>query len=244
MPRRTADADENDAFDVTPPARSRALRVAREGFTNLAESQAISERRRSIAQYRACRALLWTREQILEETGWTLQNLMAVEKLTEEADLKIWERGIDPISIFCEYRDAQFLAARELEELALAFKDSKQFSALVGAVKARSEILDKVIKTGQELGLIKRAAREIRLHGEVDIRKKSVKELRVILAKEVRGLRRMLGSAAEEVPENTPAAAVFRRLIPAAVSEPIEAEAETVEVKEPRKPPRVKRLAG
>jgi len=222
------------------PARARALRVAREGFTGLAANQEINDRKLSLARYRACKALLWPREQILEETGWSLQYLMSVERVAREEDREQLQSGADPVDIFAEYREAQLLAARELEDLAQIFRNSKQFSALVGAVKARSEILDKIIKTGQELGLIKRAAKEVHVRGKVDYEKLSIKELRVTLRREVDSMQRMIrGTPGERLPG--PAAAVLRRVLPA-VTEPPAGEVVEVPPEEPAAPPRGPRV--
>ena len=218
------------------PARARALEVARRGFRRFAPNQSLNERKTAVAQYRACRALLWTREQILEETGWSRQWLLAVERFAREEDSVLLERGADPVEVFTEYREAQLLAARELEDLAQIFRSSKQFSALVGAVKARSEILDKIIKTGQELGLIKRAAKEIRVRGKVNYEEKSIKELRLLLRGEFEEMQRLIRAPGETV--SGPAAAVLRRVLPAA-AKPAEGTSDP-----PRKKPRVKKLAG
>jgi hypothetical protein len=198
----TALADESTLKDVTEGRaghRARLLRVAREGLPHFdgegvdasENAQAVGRKRRDIVQYRACVALGWGREQIMEETGWSHQHLMAAEQFVKDEDRKIWGQA-DPVGIFSEYREQQLLCAKELEDLAIVFRNGRQFSALVGAVKARSEILDKVVKAGQELGLIKRAAREISLHGSVDVRSLSISELRVHLQKEVSGLRKIL----------------------------------------------------
>lgn len=206
-----------DVLEGRAGNRARTLRVAREGLPHLnAEGtngvdnlQALNKRRRDVVQYRACVALAWTREQILEETGWPLQRLMATEQVVREEDRRIWGQ-VDPVAIFAEYREQQLLCAKELEDIAASFKDSKQFSALVGAVKAKSDLLDKIIKVGQELGLVKRAAREINVHGAVDVRTLSVSELRIHLEKEVSGLRKLL----EPPPAvNGAAGVVLRRVL-------------------------------
>jgi len=231
VPERTEDALEEGR---PVPARSRALEVARRGFRRFAPNQEPNERKLAIAQYRACRALLWTREQILEETGWSRQWLASVERLAREEDSVLLEKGADPVEIFTEYREAQLLAARELEDLAQIFRSSKQFSALVGAVKARSEILDKIIKTGQELGLIRRAAKEIRVRGKVNYETKTIKELRLLLRGEFEEMQRLIRAPGEVV--SGPAAAVLRRVLPPANAESA--------VNPSRKKPRVKKLAG
>lgn len=204
--------------------RARILRIAREGLPQFdgggvvlgdtpsdeINSQAIRSRKRDVIQLRACIALGWTRDQILEETNWTLQRLMYTERHLAEEDRRIWEKA-DPIAIFAEYREHQILCAKELEDLATYFKDSRQFSSLVGAVKAKSDILDKIIKVGQELGVVKRAAKEISIRGQVDVRTLSVAELRVHLEKEVSGLQKLL-----EAPPRVrgPAGAVLKRILP------------------------------
>jgi hypothetical protein len=240
--------------------RARFLRIAREGLPQFdgsgiihgetpsdeINSQAIRSRKRDIIQLRACVALGWTRDQILEETNWNLQRLMCTERYLAEEDRRIWEKA-DPIAIFAEYREHQILCAKELEDLAMYFKDSRQFSSLVGAVKAKSDVLDKIIKVGQELGVVKRAAKEISIRGQVDVRTLSVAELRVHLEKEVSGLQKLLESPPRV---RGPAGAVLKRILPAK-SEDIEnfsseaPQPSQEEREEEAKPftPRVKRLA-
>lgn len=238
--------DEGDEEVQLTSSRDRHLRVARSGYPN-AVRLSIKEKSLLISQYRACVALLWTREQILEETGWSLQQLMGIEKAADEEDERTWARGADPVSIFSEYRERQLMAARELEDLALAFRAGGQFSALVTAIKARSDILDKVIKCGQDLGLIKRSPREIRFRGKVDIKAMNVQELRVLLGREIRQLHKLIDPHRSNVVEGT-AGVVLQRILrsgegesspkPPTAEEPKEAKEE---VEKPRS--RVKRLA-
>lgn len=252
----SVEAEEVTLRDVTDGKvgyRARLTQIARNGLPHLnAEGtdgtdnvQALTRRRRDLVQYRACTALGWSREQILEETGWSLQRLQALEQITKDEDRRIWNQ-VDPVNIYADYREQQLLCAHELEDLAVVFRNGKQFSALVSAIKARSEVFDKIIKIGQELGLIKRAAREVNLRGSVDVRSLSIAELRVHLSKEVSGLRRML-----EPPKSVGGVAgvVLQRVLTQKSGGNIADEAPQA-AQEPAEPvkgtagPRVKRLAS
>lgn len=245
MPRRDDEAEEEVSLSLIEldraGARARTRRIAREGLPELPANAEVSERKKEAAQFRAGLAMMWDRERILQETGWSLQKFLAVERWCKEEDERL-ARALDPAAVWSEYRLQQLQAARELEDLAEIFRRSKQFSALVGAVKARSEILDKIVKTGQDLGLIKRAAREVNITGEVDFTSMSVQELRVHLHREVRGLQDLLTPPIDI--SSGPAGRVLERVL----APPGEPAPETPpegqgEVK-PRPGRRVKRLAG
>jgi len=217
-------------------ARARALRIAREGLPPLPENAEIRERKKEIAQYRAGVSLLWDRERILQETGWSLQKFMAVERSVADEDRRLTEE-VDPRLVFSEYKLRQLQAAQELEDLAQVFRHSRQFSALVSAVKTRAEILDKIIKFGQDLGVIKRAAREVNVNAQVDFRSMSVTELRVHLRQEVAELETLLGAPARA---NPTANAVLSRVLKGGREEPPALPPAT----EKKKAPRVKKLAS
>ena len=55
-------------------------------------------------------------------------------------------------TIFLDYVLRQNQNIRDLDNVQKLFQGSRQFTALVGAVKAKAEILDKVIEKGQEFG--------------------------------------------------------------------------------------------
>jgi len=217
-------------------ARGRAVRIVREGLPALPANAEINKRKKEAAQYRAGVALIWDRERILQETGWSLQQFMAVERYVQDEDLRLTKEA-DPRQVFAQYRLQQLQAAQELEDLAEIFRSSRQFTALVSAVKTRSEILDKVIKTGQELGILKRAAREVNVNAKVDFRAMSVNELRVHLQSEMSEVRDLL--QAEPAPSKL-ANSVLNRILTPKKEDAVEAEG--VET-EPEKTPRVKRLA-
>lgn len=224
------------------PARERTREIARYGVQHELrdKDQLLSKMSHCLIQYRACRALCWSKTQILKETGWSHQWYLSVKKAAEKQDREIWGRGgADPIRVFVEYREQQLLAVKELEDLAIAFRQSSQFSALVSAIKTRSEILDKILKTGQDLGVIKRSAREVKITGGVEIKGMTLAQLQVTLSKEMSGLRQLLGPAKPEL--SGPAAKVLQRVLD--VPAEVELEEDPNPARVPKtKAPRVKRV--
>lgn len=69
--------------------------------------------------------------------------------------------------VYLEYSWAQQQVIRELDD-ALANIPENQPNAVVGALRAKSEIIDKILKTGQDMGIInKEPERKTVLHGHV-----------------------------------------------------------------------------
>jgi hypothetical protein len=64
---------------------------------------------------------------------------------------------------FVDYIVKQSANVKALSDMLVDWKDSKQQSAMVGAVRARSEIYDKIIERGQSFGLIARQPEEKRI---------------------------------------------------------------------------------
>ena len=56
--------------------------------------------------------------------------------------------------VYVDYVNDQLANIRDLTKILDTFNTTKQHSAMVGAIRARSEIQDKVIKMGQEFGFI------------------------------------------------------------------------------------------
>ncbi len=213
-------------------ARGKRIEIARRGLPELPTNATIDARKRDAAQYRAGVALLWDRNRILEETGWSFQRLRGVERFVQDEDKRTTDR-LDPRTIFAEYRVQQLQAAAELADFAEVFSRTGNTTSLVAAIKARSDVLDRIVKTGQELGVIKRAAREVRVDGQIDFKSMSVRELRIHLQREVTEMRELLRPP-EEI--GGVATAVLSRVL----GKPRKLEAPKEEVKESQR--KVKRL--
>lgn len=190
-------------------SRARAKRVARIGLRGLKRNQELNQKRKDAIQYRACRALLWERERILLETGWSLQWMMSIEKYVQDEDRRLWSET-DSRSIFASYREQQLQIAAELEDISEIFRGSKQFSALVSALRTRADVLDRIIKIGQELGVIHKTPKQVEVSGTVDITQLNATELRVHITQQIEEINRLLIPV--DGGESHPASAVMRQL--------------------------------
>src|SRR4029079_10883888 len=74
-----------------------------------------------------------------------------------------------PDRTFARYRIDQRRNIKALDGLIEELDSNTQYNALVGAIRLRSDITDKIIKMGQELGVTKRAPSETRHSGSVDL---------------------------------------------------------------------------
>lgn len=232
--RKTHDDTILDVAEVEHAgARGRKKAIVREGLPELPANATIDARKRDAAQYRAGVALLWDRERILQETGWSLQRLIGIERFVRDEDKRTVDR-LDPRTIFAEYRVQQLQAATELADFAEIFRRTGNTTSLVAAIKARSDVLDRIVRMGQELGVVKRAAREVRVDGQIDFKSMSVKELRIHLQREMTEMRELL-KPPEEI--GGVATAVLSRVL----GKPKELEAPRKEVRaEGRKVKRLK----
>lgn len=217
----------------TDGARARVTRIAQHGLPVDLPREQLSKMKKDAAQYRACIALLWDEARVLTETGWSRQYLIAVQGHVDAEDREANSKR-DPRLVFAEYTQRQIQCVRELEDLSEIFRAERQFSALVGAVKARSEIIERMLRTGQELGVISKAAKKVEVGGEVhvDVTTLSVHELKVHVAKEMEEMNKLLGLP--RISASSGAGAVSRRLLGSASVED--------DLAIPRTTTRVKRL--
>jgi hypothetical protein len=89
--------------------------------------------------------------------------------------------------IFLEYKWAQEKCMRDLDDAMKGIPEN-QPNALVGAIKAKSDIIDKILKTGQDIGVInKEPEKKQIIHGHI-IAQLSNQELRKLIAQETNSL--------------------------------------------------------
>jgi len=58
--------------------------------------------------------------------------------------------------LYIRYMIEQSINLENLSKMIKEFRESKQYSAMVNAIRTRSDILDKIVAKGQEFGLIKK----------------------------------------------------------------------------------------
>jgi hypothetical protein len=93
--------------------------------------------------------------------------------------------------VFLEYKWAQEARLRELDD-AIKVIPENQPNALVGAIKAKSDIIDKILKTGQDLGVInKEPERKVVIQGHV-IAQLNNNDLRKLIVQETNSLAGLL----------------------------------------------------
>jgi hypothetical protein len=80
----------------------------------------------------------------------TLRTSLLEEKATEIANKP-------PEHLYVEYILAQTANIRVLSEMIKEFKTTRQHNAMVGAVRVRADLYDKIIAKGQEFGIFKKA---------------------------------------------------------------------------------------
>lgn len=98
--------------------------------------------------------------------------------------------------VFVQYVIDQTNNLNDLTDTIRAFKDpnnaSKQYNALVGAVRARAEILDKIIEKGQEFGIIEKKPEEKIIRGGVVVSNLKDDQLKKMITGALSNLNRLM----------------------------------------------------
>lgn len=100
--------------------------------------------------------------------------------------------------VYIEYMINQINNINDLTTMIEQFKSSKQYNAMVGAVRARGEIYDKLIARGQEFGIIHKKPDRKEIVAGVLIGDLSNKELKKLITSELgklNGLMKRYGDA-------------------------------------------------
>lgn len=111
---------------------------------------------------------------------------------------KVFERQIEGLTertaeeTFVQYTIDQIANIRSLTEMIAEFKQSKQYNAMVGAVKARADLNDKLLKMGQDLGVIEKQPSRHEVVGGIVVTDMSSKQLKTMIVKELVGLNDMM----------------------------------------------------
>lgn len=125
---------------------------------------------------------------ILEEMDVSPSELQAIRReLFASERVNLVNRTTE--EVFIEYTILQKKNITDLNDIidSKAMKD-KQPNAVVGAIRARSDILDKIIKTGQEFGIIEKVAeRRLVVHGHA-VAQLDNEGLRKLIVHELGGL--------------------------------------------------------
>lgn len=155
-----------------------------------------SRLRRRLAELRAMITAGHTDEKIIEETGVEFQALEILKDEIYKQDRAAIDSA-DPVSIFIRYCLQQEGIIVELDKVIEKFSTTNQGSAIVGAIKEKSQIFDRVIKMGQDLGLIAKAGGDLRLNEE-SLAGRDPDEIREMIQGELDDLNELLGDATKK----------------------------------------------
>lgn len=130
-------------------------------------------------------------DEIAELMGLTPAQLEQVRKelLAKEAD-RLISRGSE--EIYADYVLQQLACIRDLVRLQRDFRESKNTSAMVGAIRARSEIIDKIVDRGQDLGFINKVPERKHITGGILVAEMSNAELRKAIVTELQTVQAMM----------------------------------------------------
>ena len=113
------------------------------------------------------------------------------ERMVQQIGERLKQRS--PEQVYLEYLIHNRSCMAMLDDAIGRFRlDRSAHNAIVGAIRARSELFDKTIKFGQELGLIKKMPEEKRIIAGVLVTQLSDEELRNAIASQVASMERMV----------------------------------------------------
>lgn len=124
-------------------------------------------------------------------------------------------RGRTTEEVFAEYVLRQAGCIRDLSLMSRKFDQKKHYSALVASVKARSDIYDKIIKTGQDFGIIERKAERKEIGIAMIVAKLSDGDLRKRVVGELHSIHRFMEEFGEGELLEIEAGALHRPALPA-----------------------------
>lgn len=97
------------------------------------------------------------------------------QELYVEESVQVAERK--PVEVFIDYKLRMDHVCDGLDKVHKGATMANQFTAAMGALKAKASIIDKVIDRGQEMGVIARAAKKHQVVGGVAVASMSDEEL-------------------------------------------------------------------
>ena len=100
--------------------------------------------------------------------------------------------------IYAEYVFQQAACVHDLTDAAKAADTKKDIKAVISAIKARSDIYDKIIKTGQDFGIIEKKAERREIAMGVVLANLSDDDLRARISGELTGIQDLMGKFSDK----------------------------------------------
>lgn len=126
---------------------------------------------------------------ILKETGWQPAELGLLRRELTRIERALLVRPTE--ELYVEYLLRQEKNLSDLNSFVENWQDhTEAVPSVVSAIRARAEILDKVIQRGQDLGIIQKAVtRKALVVGGVRVEDLGTREIRELIVKQLEGLR-------------------------------------------------------
>jgi hypothetical protein len=134
---------------------------------------------------------------IMDLMGWNADTFQNVKRAMLEG--KAEELRTKPREhVYVEYLISQSRNIQDLNDLVDTLDKKQQYNALVGAIRLRSDIHDKIIARGQEFGVIRKEAETKRIIGGLLVTDMSSSEIRTAIGThlgELKGMMERFGDA-------------------------------------------------
>lgn len=125
--------------------------------------------------------------QVAEEMGLPTKDYNALKRELYQQD-KLEMSSKNSEEVFIDYRMRQEGCIKDLEKMIQTFSTTKQYNAMVGAVKAKSDIIDRIVARGQEFGVLEKVPEKKQIIAGVLVAGMTNDDLRARVAKEAIGM--------------------------------------------------------
>ena len=144
-----------------------------------------ARRREVLARIRAYMAINATDDEIAKQTGLTLHDVRELRRQTLRAETEALKKRTDA-DWFSEFRIKAESWEADLDLIIQKARGdgTKQFTAVVGAVRAKCQIAKDVIEMGQTLGIVSRKPQQHEVVGGIAVAQLGLSELRTLIAEQ------------------------------------------------------------
>jgi hypothetical protein len=149
------------------------------------------ELRAAFARLRICLIEENDEHEIANKLGLTWAEVDALKKKFYDHEASI-VRGESTEHTYVRYLIDQRACIADLDKIISDYEKQKNVSAIVSAVRVKSEILDRMIKLGQDFGLVERKAEGKSLAAGDAIRNMGASEIKQYIIKEIKVFNNMM----------------------------------------------------
>jgi hypothetical protein len=134
---------------------------------------------------------------IMEQLGIDAEDFQEVKRFLLESKAENI-RNQPREHYFVEYSIEQRRNIRDLDDLIKNLDKGSQYNAIIGAIRLRSDITDKIVNRAQEFGLVKKEATKHEMVGGIIIAQLGADELRKAITDQTKALGEAMGRYGEK----------------------------------------------